>query len=1795
MGLINDADNPTFNRLSAGLQDQPDPSVERPSSAALWGAAFRTENVVSSIMSREPGLLDNEIDDEFNPITDENLAGYENYSDRFYNVFNERQNAALKRQIDREQSDRDIIARSGIAGFGAAMAAGTLDPTVLIPVGGTIKKGDSLLRVGRNMAYAGAAGAMVSEIALHASQETRTAEETGFAIAGGAVLGGILGTGAVAGFRGATGKPITGFDPDELAKFEREMVADPDGDLNAPDEVLLGQIEQDIAGMGIYSPEVVRTQAAAMEAMVSTLARRTGQDPSEFYAANGPALRGDDRVRAQGSEGESRVDMTARHKVELETLEEEFTDISELEALDRAAEAKSAARRQGREDVAETTPEEASAASKLSARKEELAARRIELLQRQLEEKRKLREKQANQVLEQASAAGYKGQDTGEAAEWVAAKNKGLDMSQEARMARAAEMGFDTETVLYHGTDSVNFDAVDISKTIDDAFSLSVSPKDASNYATGDGYGHRHGSGASRVMPVFIRGRIKKIDWSKLSEGWDRWDEGIADRARKSARNEGYAGVQFDNVVDSGGNAPQVQVFDPSNIRSVNAAFDPEMSGSANLLHQNPPRSLFAAMKMDPQERSEWYDRIIDESRVGNNTVLTIKADTQNMIFDDVVIVIENGIDVEFTVKGQHADRGRNAPPENIAKGARVMAQATAALQEWMLRNDSPFVGFTGATEAHNRLYESMLGRFAFDGYLGYKTEEYRQYVNVASDGSKQADGDAYVAGFGFMIVKDGYLEQAKHFLKSREDGLNVAPRPAGGGVVKNLGTTVPIERRSRRVGSPDQGGDGDRGRSGASGDGRAFSGSDVSLTPIEPAQRELFQGQRGQFDVDTNTITLFDNADPSTLMHEASHWYLDRLFKMRGNEFVDKQLGEILDWHGTKADEVFDDAGNLTSRGVELQEAFAETFESYLQTGKAPVPRLQAVFDQFRDWLTALYKTLDPRERSNLTPEIKDVFDRMLAFEPDGMEKLNLEAMRNPQSVGAAAMAEPTLDDYELANSLGSADVSAAMRLNPLLRMATADSAVTREIGAQLMENGMYLKRNLDGMASPVSVEQAMTEYRGWHAKSETAAREAYKAARKDKSTPTMGETEFYERVALAMRRGDQDANPHVVKAAKAYREALDKVKDRAIAEGLLPEDVKVTTADSYLHRMWDRNILARRSTEFKQMTRAWLGDTFESMMARANQLRFELEKMGAKPNDADKAFLEQVDELEEILGTEGNLNDFAKTIADDVFDALMGHDTRLVDTGFTLVPNARGPLKERTFNIPDLFEAGGVKVEDFLVNDAQEVMSRYMRVMAADIELTRAFGSPDLAEPIARIREDYRKMSDAATTAKERKRLNDQMRNRIDDLNGVRDVIRGNYGENRVSGSGAVWARGAELVRAWNFMTMLGGMTVSALPDVGNKVMANGFIGITRDMIGPLMTDIKGVKGAAKEAKELGIAVEMALATRIASIADVGDMYGRGTKFERFVHNLSNRFSNWTLMRHWNDVMKTGDYIAATNRAIRVMERPGRANKKAKAWLAQLGVGEADYQRIMAQIKEHGDKRHTMRLANVEKWTDEEAKRVWIAAMGKNANIQTVTPGAGDKLLVMNGDLGKTLGQFKSFAMAANQRVMIRGAQQARMGDARFLSGMMTFISLGMLVYALKSYFSNRDTTDDPVTWVREGIDRSGTLPIFMEAFNTAEKVTGQSIIGDSPASRFASRGRVDSLAGPTFGRMQNVSDVLANAFDGELKDRDLHSVRKIMPFNNVFWLRKLFDEFEIQAVDALDAEETTLSERRESMFAD
>jgi hypothetical protein len=157
---------------------------------------------------------------------------------------------------------------------------------------------------------------------------------------------------------------------------------------------------------------------------------------------------------------------------------------------------------------------------------------------------------------------------------------------------------------------------------------------------------------------------------------------------------------------------------------------------------------------------------------------------------------------------------------------------------------------------------------------------------------------------------------------------------------------------------------------------------------------KALAQGEkqevRGDFTprADRNVVRLFESANLSTLAHEGSHWYLDTLWRMSKTEsphpFVLEQLAAVLEWHGKSPnwDAMFNADGSFTKEGVDLQEAFAETFEAYLMEGKAPTTALRSVFASFKQWLLSIYKGLVSRigGRTNLNDEIRQVFDRMLA-----------------------------------------------------------------------------------------------------------------------------------------------------------------------------------------------------------------------------------------------------------------------------------------------------------------------------------------------------------------------------------------------------------------------------------------------------------------------------------------------------------------------------------------------------------------------------------------------------------------------------------------------------------------------------------------------------------------------------------------------------------------------------------------------------------------------------------------------
>jgi hypothetical protein len=185
--------------------------------------------------------------------------------------------------------------------------------------------------------------------------------------------------------------------------------------------------------------------------------------------------------------------------------------------------------------------------------------------------------------MQQAKADGYEGASIGEAEEWTRAKAKGLDMSKEARMQRAKDMGFDTDQVWYHGSTVSGLDTIEPGYSEPGAW-FTKSLQYANDYAKSDeGEIYSVLLKPDKTMSVdfdYIDGEI-----SPLIDGEPLDIDNNVDII-KYAERKGYDSVHFpEGNFSEESNA--FVVLSSSQIRSVNAAFDPDYEDSSNLLAQS--------------------------------------------------------------------------------------------------------------------------------------------------------------------------------------------------------------------------------------------------------------------------------------------------------------------------------------------------------------------------------------------------------------------------------------------------------------------------------------------------------------------------------------------------------------------------------------------------------------------------------------------------------------------------------------------------------------------------------------------------------------------------------------------------------------------------------------------------------------------------------------------------------------------------------------------------------------------------------------------------------------------------------------------------------------------------------------------------------------------------------------------------------------------------------------------------------------------------------------------------------
>lgn len=524
---------------------------------------------------------------------------------------------------------------------------------------------------------------------------------------------------------------------------------------------------------------------------------------------------------------------------------------------------------------------------------------------------------------------------------------------------------------------------------------------------------------------------------------------------------------------------------------------------------------------------------------------------------------------------------------------------------------------------------------------------------------------------------------------------------------------------------------------------------------------------------------------------------------------------------------------------------------------------------------------------------------------------------------------------------------------------------------------------------------------------------------------------------------------------------------------------------------------------------------------------------------------------------------------LVDDVTNTILGESVFRLP-GMALISGPKGPLRKRILNVPD------AAIEDFLESDVEKVGRIYTQSMASDIELAAKFGDVRLENVLKDLTDEFNAKTRIATTDKGRLRLARQFERDKADIGALRDRLRGTY--RQPDDPEGIAYRAGRTALNLNYVAKLGGMTISSLADAARPIMRYGLNAFNDGWI-PLLTNLNAVKLSAREVRLAGTALDMVRDQRAMELADLLDDFGRNTKFERGAQWAADRFGMLSLMSPWNGGMKSLAGVITMAEVIRATKAvtAGTATKKQIANLAMGGIDEEMAARIWAHAEASGTTVKGVHLPNTEGWRladglpDTKVIEAFRAALNREVDTLIVTPGL-ERPLWMSHPLGRIIGQFKTFAMVSTQRTTIAGLQQR---DAAALSGVLFAMGLGAFSAYIKANLRNEDTSQwTRGKWAVEALDNSGILGVLMEVNGISEKVTrgrvGLSAISGKQISRYASRNVAGSLLGPTADAAADLATLGALGSE-KWSAADTHALRKIVPLQNLFYVRKLFDKAE------------------------
>lgn len=715
-------------------------------------------------------------------------------------------------------------------------------------------------------------------------------------------------------------------------------------------------------------------------------------------------------------------------------------------------------------------------------------------------------------------------------------------------------------------------------------------------------------------------------------------------------------------------------------------------------------------------------------------------------------------------------------------------------------------------------------------------------------------------------------------------------------------------------------------------------------------------------------------------------------------------------------------------------------------------------------------------------------------------------------------------------------------------------------------------------------------------------------------------------ERTAERLRKMDEaDAKALAAgEAPDAIKAARDKAQRETIERELAAQEKRAKRMSSISRRLEfaeefdiDATVAELRASvddlvrEVSDLTLA-RGEKAQRLKTKMEALDPSVLEAKVKVIEARKAQAQRAfdDKWRVSLDEDGvGFRNASRQIADEVYAKITGTDygSSLSFADFN-VPLTKGPMKDRLLDISDL------EIEDFLESNAVDVLERYARTVSSDIALARNFGRADMRDQIAEITDDYARLSadvsngnkaEALATyrnsvgnpkaeiedAKLLTWLDKQRARDIENVEALRDILRGSYMRKANAGVGGKLSRG---VMTYNYIRAMGGVLISSLGELYRPAMVHGNRNFLSQVVAPMLTDFDNFKLSVEDAKLMGLASEMHLQDRMMTMAELGDPFVEGTPIERLLANAARAASNWNGINLITDFTQS---MAATVSQNRILTAAIKGDDT--RFLAYTGIDGDVAARIAQQFKAHGKTSGALKIANTQAWTDEVALRAYQAAVTKDVDSIVVRKGIGDVPLLANHPAGRMLIQFRTHALSSHQRVLLRGMQESK---TRFASGMVAMTGIGMFIAALGAWRGGsaawerfkQKSEDNPGYLIAEGVDRSGIFALGVELGNVTETVSRSALGGAgfnpvkspflmagalaspgasaAPASgRTFDRGWLGAVSGPTGGLIERDLPAAARTAGGLLRgeqpsESDMRRAAATVPFGSYLGMKEV-----------------------------